>query len=46
MLHLLIHAQFGYLLHPAIEIPKENQNLVVADVGTGTGYFVPRIQTL
>ena len=41
MLHLLIHAQFGYLLHPSIELPsaeKTEEQLRIADVGTGTGY--------
>ena len=41
MLHLLIHAQFGYLLHPSIEMPtveKGGEPLRIADVGTGTGY--------
>ena len=42
MLHLLIHAQFGYLLHPSIEMPtveKVGEPLRIADVGTGTGYI-------
>ena len=42
MLHLLIHAQFGYLLHPSIEITtveKGGEPLRIADVGTGTGYI-------
>ena len=41
MLHLLIHAQFGYLLHPSIEMPtveEGGETLRIADVGTGTGY--------
>ena len=41
MLHLLIHAQFGYLLHPSIEMPTMEtggEPLRIADVGTGTGY--------
>ena len=41
MLHLLIHAQFGYLLHPSITqaLPQgdKTENLEIADVGTGTG---------
>ena len=40
MLHLLIHAQFGYLIHPSIKLPsaKESEEpLRIADVGTGTG---------
>ena len=42
MLHLLIHAQFGYLLHPSIQLPtvdKGGEPLRIADVGTGTGYM-------
>ena len=42
LLHLLIRAQFGYLLHPKISksLPAGNQTegLRIADVGTGTGY--------
>ena len=41
MLHLLIHAQFGFLLHPSIKLPsaiKDQEQLRIADVGTGTGY--------
>ena len=45
LLHLLIHARFGYLLHPTITdaLPKkavetEGQGLRIADIGTGTGY--------
>ena len=40
MLHLLIHAQFGYLLHPSIKLPSASESkepLRIADVGTGTG---------
>lgn len=39
MLHLLIHAQFGYLLHPSIKLPSADNSeepLRIADVGTGT----------
>ena len=42
MLHLLIHAQIGYLLHPLIEMPTVEEGgepLRIADVGTGTGYI-------
>ena len=41
MLHLLIHAQFGYLIHPSIKLPSpkaSEEPLRIADVGTGTGY--------
>lgn len=41
MLHLLIHAQLGYLLHPLIKLPEATSSeepLLIADVGTGTGY--------
>ena len=44
MLHLLIHAQFGYLLHPSIKLPSTTDSekpLRIADVGTGTGYIHP-----
>jgi len=38
MLHVLIHPQFGYLLHPKItNAIRGKENLCVADVGTGTG---------
>ena len=37
MLHLLIRAQFGYLLHPSIKLPDDKTGLRVADVGAGTG---------
>ena len=42
MLHLLIHAQFGYLIHPSIQLPTMEEGgepLRIADVGTGTGYI-------
>ena len=41
MLHLLIRSQLGYLLHPSIKLPsaiKNQKQLRIADVGTGTGY--------
>ena len=44
MLHLLIHAQFGYLIHPSIKLPSATDSEVplrIADVGTGTGYELP-----
>ena len=37
MLHLLIHAQFRYLIHPAIAMREDSHDLSIADVGTGTG---------
>lgn len=44
MLHLLIHAQFGYLLHPSMTkaLPQgdRTEGLKIADVGTGTGYIL------
>ena len=50
LLHLLIRAQFGYLLHPKISksLPagSQTEGLRIADVGTGTGYrqIRPRVQ--
>ncbi|KAL6722287.1 hypothetical protein ACLMJK_001394 [Lecanora helva] len=40
MLQLLIHSTLGYLLHPAIDLPRNKENLRVADVGTGTGLWL------
>ena len=44
MLHLLIHVQSGYLLHPSIEIPTvemDGELPLIANVGTDTGYTEP-----
>ena len=35
--HFLIKQQIGYLLHPAINLPK--QNCQIADIGAGTWYI-------
>lgn len=35
LLHSLLVKLFGYVIHPAI--PKDKEDLRVADVGTGTG---------
>ena len=46
MLHFLIHAQFGYLLHPSIKLPSAistDEPLRIADVGTGTGQVKDRV---
>ena len=36
--HYLWTQMFGYLLHPSIDIDKSQENLKVADIGTGTGW--------
>ncbi|KAL9065489.1 MAG: hypothetical protein Q9161_008194 [Pseudevernia consocians] len=46
MLHLLIHAQFGYLIHPSIKLPSatgSEEPLRIADVGTGTGIWIGEV---